>query len=362
MNRPSRPFVGVLLAAGTLLLLACERPPMEATQGDFRGLGVEQVRNPRLAQRTLDANVSPDPMPAVEAAGQPASAVYQNVPLLGHQDVADFNRLMGAIYQWVSPQQGCTYCHEGGFANDDAYTKIVSRRMIQMTQRINAEWKDHVGDTGVTCYTCHRGQNVPARVWSHGEDPGRPFLGAQAGQNAPAYEVGLTSLPGDPFTAFLSGESADIRIQSQTVLPAGSERNIKDAEWTYGLMVHLSEALGVNCTHCHNSRAFSPWEQSSPARVKAWHAIRMVREINDEYMESIADVLPPHRLGPAGDVLKVNCATCHQGLPKPLQGVSLLQHYPGLARELARADDGATDVDDPLPGDPEVGEEVSGGS
>jgi photosynthetic reaction center cytochrome c subunit len=37
--------------------------------------------------------------------------------------------------------------------------------MLQMTQYINSEWKTHVADTGVTCYTCHRGQPVPSALW-----------------------------------------------------------------------------------------------------------------------------------------------------------------------------------------------------
>ena len=37
------------------------------------------------------------------------------------------------------------------------YTKAVARRMIQMTRNINSEWTEHVGNTGVTCYTCHVG-------------------------------------------------------------------------------------------------------------------------------------------------------------------------------------------------------------
>ena len=37
--------------------------------------------------------------------------------------------------------------------------------MIQMTQHINADWKTHVAETGVTCYTCHRGNTVPAEIW-----------------------------------------------------------------------------------------------------------------------------------------------------------------------------------------------------
>jgi photosynthetic reaction center cytochrome c subunit len=43
-------------------------------------------------------------------------------------------------------------------------------------------------------------------------------------------------------------------------------------------------------------------------------------------------VFPDNRLGPTGDVAKINCTTCHQGQPKPLNGVSMLPNHPELAR------------------------------
>ena len=97
-------------------------------------------------------------------------------------------------------------------------------------------------------------------------------------------------------------------------------------------MMHFSDSLGVNCTHCHNTRAFYDWEQSSPARVRAWHGIRMVREMNTKYVNQTTDWLPDHRKGPMGDPLKVNCATCHQGAYKPMLGANMVKDYPNLAR------------------------------
>jgi hypothetical protein len=76
---------------------------------------------------------------------------------------------------------------------------------------------------------------------------------------------------------------------------------------------------------CHNSRAFNDWDQSPPQRVTAWHGIRMAREINQTYMTGLAPVFPDNRKGPEGDVLKVSCATCHNGVQKPLYGVSMLR-------------------------------------
>jgi photosynthetic reaction center cytochrome c subunit len=58
----------------------------------------------------------------------------------------------------------------------------------------------------------------------------------------------------------------------------------------------------------------------------------MAREINTAYIEPLTPVFPAGRLGPTGDVAKVNCATCHQGAYKPLYGVSMLRDYPQLGR------------------------------
>jgi photosynthetic reaction center cytochrome c subunit len=43
-------------------------------------------------------------------------------------------------------------------------------------------------------------------------------------------------------------------------------------------------------------------------------------------------VFPQERLGPLGDVAKINCATCHQGAYKPLYGASMLKDYAEYGR------------------------------
>jgi photosynthetic reaction center cytochrome c subunit len=119
-------------------------------------------------------------------------------------------------------------------------------------------------------------------------------------------------------------------VAGNTALPTGNKHSINETESTYALMMHFSKSLGVNCTYCHNSRNFSSWEESPPQRAKAWYAIRMAKDINNNYMEPIKGLFPPHRLGPTGDVAKANCGTCHQGAYKPLYGVSMLSDYPFL--------------------------------
>lgn len=324
-------IVGAALGAA-LVFGTFERPPVTTVQNGYRGTGMEQVFNPRTYADLQQANVVPPPQDPVEP-GPPSSEVYENVQVLGHVGSDEFVRLMTAITEWVSPAQGCNYCHsEESLAVDSVYTKVVARRMIEMTQHINSAWASHVGTTGVTCYTCHRGNPVPASVWFL--DSGAKYAGGFAadpqGQNRPAPLAGLTSLPADPLLPLLKSD-APIRVVSTSALPAGPGPSIKQAEKTYGLMMHLSDALGVNCTFCHNSQAFTSWQTSTPQRVTAWHGIQMVRDLNATYLEPLTATFPANRLGKLGDVAKINCGTCHQGVNKPLFGQSMVGDYPELA-------------------------------
>jgi photosynthetic reaction center cytochrome c subunit len=58
----------------------------------------------------------------------------------------------------------------------------------------------------------------------------------------------------------------------------------------------------------------------------------MARELNTTYIEPLTSQFPPHRLGPTGDVAKVNCATCHQGANKPLLGQKMIDDYVAALR------------------------------
>ncbi len=323
------------LAVGVLTLLAgCERPPIDAVQRGFRGTAMDQIYNPRTVESQAAINTLPADTPPVPAAGPTAGQVFQNVKVLNDLSVGEFSRLMVSMTAWVAPQQGCTYCHEGAnLASDGLYTKVVARRMLQMTQHINADWKSHVADTGVTCYTCHRGQPVPANIWTMAPEQKQAMLAAgnKAGQNTPSPSVGMTSLPYDPFTPFLS-QGNNIRVVGGTPLQNGNRTSIKQTEWTYGLMMHMSQSLGVNCTYCHNTRSFADWETSTPQRGVAWYGIRMARDLNSQYLDPLGPVFPATRLGAAGDAPKLNCATCHQGAYKPLYGQSMLPNHPELAK------------------------------
>lgn len=323
----------LLLLGGLLLLAGCERPSPDSIQRGYRGTGMLQVYNPRLVEAINAKNLLPEAIPAADANGPRASQAFQNVKVLGDVSVAEFTRLMTAMTAWVSPVEGCAYCHDlQNFADDKMYTKVVSRRMLEMTRHINSDWTTHVAATGVTCFTCHRGQPVPSNIWFK-EPPqanGSNFIGDNAGQNTASMTVALMATPTDPFTPFLL-ESKNIRVYSTTALPDRTNRSsLKQTEYTYSLMTHMSSALNVNCTYCHNTRSFGDWADNPPQRAVAWHGIRLARDLNVAYLEPLRTAFPANRLGPTGDSPKVNCATCHQGVYKPLHGTPFIKDYPEL--------------------------------
>jgi photosynthetic reaction center cytochrome c subunit len=330
-------------AAAMTAISGCERPPVETLQGGYRGLAMEQVINPRLDAKKAALNQVPPAIPAAPAGGPPASSVYKNIQVLTDLNVAQFTRVMLAITQWVAPpDQSCNYCHTSDMASDARYTKVVARRMLEMVRHVNADWKTHVADTGVTCYTCHRGNAVPQNVWF--TDPGRSaesgLIAGNAGKNKPAPAIGLTALPYDPFTRFLL-QDANIRVISNDALPDGNRSSIKQTDSTYALMISISQSLGVNCDFCHNTRSFAVWDASTPKRTTAWYGIRLVRDLNNQYLVPLTSHFPPERLGLLGDVAKINCATCHQGLFKPLYGESMAKDYPELVGHPSTSDAGS---------------------
>jgi photosynthetic reaction center cytochrome c subunit len=339
-NSLVRLSAAVMTAGVALLLAGCERPPMDSTQSGYRGTAMGAVVNPRIQGPLAEAQVLPAAVPAIPSAegGPLAKDVFKNVTVLGDVPVGEFTRTMLAITAWVSPKEGCTYCHKEGedLAADTLYTKVVSRRMLEMTRHINSGWKDHVADTGVTCYTCHRGQPVPDQVW-FSQEPPRRAGGASArsdGHNHPSPVTGLTAIDNNVLVRYLL-QDTPIRAGGTTALPAGNTATIQQTENTFGLMIHMSQALGVNCTHCHNTRSLAEWAESPPARTTAFHGIRMSRELNNSYLLPLTPTFPANRLGPTGDVAKVSCATCHQGLAKPLNGAPLLKDHGVLAGAVA---------------------------
>ncbi|MCA3014551.1 MAG: photosynthetic reaction center cytochrome c subunit [Myxococcaceae bacterium] len=343
---------GTLLVVALGMGVAATFKKVEAFQQGYPGVGMELLESDKALTAKVKANVVPPPLPPAAPGGQLAVDAYKNVQVLGHLTSGEMTRLMTAMTTWVAPEQGCAYCHapkkdangnpekdEDGYViadpnnmySDELYTKRVARRMLQMTMHINQDWQAHVKGTGVTCYTCHRGNPVPATIWFDTDAPRNDdFGGNNDYQNVPSGRVATASLPHNGYEVFLKG-NANIRVISEESKPNTNRSSIKQTEWTYGLMMHMSNSLGVNCTYCHNTRSMAEWSTSPPQRTTAWYGIRMVRGLNNEYLIPLTDQFPDYRKGPHGDAPKLNCATCHNQAYKPLLGVSMLKDYVVLA-------------------------------
>jgi photosynthetic reaction center cytochrome c subunit len=282
--------------------------PKKIAQHGFAGVGMETNYDPDDVAKTAAYNQAPKPLPAAPP-GPPGQ--YKNVQVLTNISAAEFGRTMTAMSSWVAGGAGnCAYCHNtANFAADSnkgqpIYTKLVSRMMLRMTRRINSDYTQHVAGTGVTCYTCHRGQPLPNGLWFYSNENQilRHYL-----------------------------DRDDIRVQTHTIEPNNGNRTaIRQTYNTYALMVTQSNALGVNCTYCHNSRAWTSWEQSTPKRVVAYYGAAMLRDMNMNYLNPLQPVYPRSRLGEHGDAPKAQCITCHNGVYKPLYGAKMVKDYPAL--------------------------------
>lgn len=299
-------------------LAACESGSKETVQVGYRGLAQELNYDKSQLKEIAAANVAPKPLPLASEPSPPAR--WQNVQVLTDVSANEMSRTMIAMTNWVSPKEGCNYCHNpANFGSDEKYTKVTARRMLEMTRYINAEYKPHVQGTGVTCYSCHRGNNVPQKGLWHFTDENqwqRAYLDRQ-----------------------------DVRVQSISVKPTPvNHSSIKQTENTYALMMDISSALGVNCTSCHNSRAWASWQNAPPARITSLYGFRMVRDVNSAYIASLNTTLPAKRLGVHGDAPKFSCATCHQGAYKPVLGAQMVKDYPALWGASSWARGGAADT------------------
>lgn len=310
-----------LLAAGGLLFAAgCELPPVDAVQTGFRGVGMEHIKNPRTLQDSIQAIAARAPTlsGAAPADMEPApEGTWENVQVLGHLSEAEFNRFMLNMTVWVAQGtgQGCNYCHvveadgQVNFVSDDIYTKRVSRDMISMTQDLNVNWANHVGEFGVNCWTCHQGQANPTNYWYFAEEGPRDIS---------RYFVNERNRQIERY--YLDEEG--MRVISDEILSGDTDNPIStnDTRHAYWIMLQMSEALGVNCTYCHTSARFSDWEESPPTRLQALRGVRMVRAMNTGYFLPLQPDWPAEQLGPLGDGPKLQCSTCHIGAYKPQFG------------------------------------------
>lgn len=310
MNRGLRHVTMALAPVALLALGACGDGATDTVQNGYRGTAMEQnYDHGDLKAKFAQVKIPQSPPPAGES--PPGPLPWKNVQVLNDISVAEFNRTMIAMSTWVAGTGNCAYCHNVAAFQDDTlpngkplYTKLVARRMLQMTRQINGQYTQHVKNTGVTCYTCHMGKPLPNGLW---------FYSSQT----------------DYLRHYLDRDGA--RVITQAVEPGNANRSsVKQAEWTYALMISQSRSLGVNCTYCHNTRQFASWREAPPQRVTAYHGILMLRDVNQNYLAPLQPVYPAVRLGPMGDAPKAQCVTCHNGAYKPLYGAQMAKDFPAL--------------------------------
>ncbi len=237
----------------------------------------------------LPSNRAPPPLPAVPAGGPSATEAFKNVKVMTDVSAAEFMRTHQAITAWVSPKEGCAFCHAGtDYASDAMPTKAAARVMLEMTRHLNTDWAGHVAGAGVTCYTCHRGQPVPAQIWfPDAPKPHRPMIGHQDNWQESADTV-RKFFPDDGFAEYYLDDQPVV-VQSSTVEPSHTIGSWPEATRVYEMMMQMSDGIGVNCGYCHNSRAFADWSQSSPYRWIGYDALRLVRDLNRHFLLQTGD-------------------------------------------------------------------------
>lgn len=78
-------------------------------------------------------------------------------------------------------------------------------------------------------------------------------------------------------------------------------------------MQAIASALGVNCEYCHSARGSG---QPEPKKEIARQMIAMTRELNAR--------IEAATMKPAGEAVRVDCVTCHRGVPVPWPLADLL--------------------------------------
>ena len=292
-----------------------------------------------------DYNRVPPALPPAETGGPAATAVYQNVQVLTDISAAEFMRLQTAITQWVSPKEGCAFCHTGtDYASDAVPAKLAARVMLRMTRHLNSDWSSHVAAAGVTCYSCHRGQPVPAEIWFPSPPVlQRPFVALQDDWRESADTV-RKFFPDAGYAQYFLGDEP-IAVQSSTVGLSNTVASQVEVKRIYEMMMTLSDGIGANCGYCHNSRNWADWSESTPYRWIGYYALRMMRDLNRNYLLPIAalapqtrtlegetrlPVVPPRETGAQLGNGLVLCGTCHMGSTKPMGGANMVHDYPGL--------------------------------
>ena len=290
-------------------------------------------------------NLRAPPIAPTAADARPAVQAFRNVKVLTDVNAGDFMRLQAAMTAWVSPRQGCGFCHEGtNWASDANPHKAAARTMLAMTRHINADWRSHVGAAGVTCFSCHQGQPVPAQIWFQSPPRPQPKVSEAGDDWNEAARTVRGFFPNQGYEEYLL-QATPAHGQALTALPAGTTPSFTEVKRLYEAMMQMSDGMGVNCGYCHHSRNFADWSQSPSMRWTGESGIVMTRDLNRLYLLQLAGEDPitrwppdhplrvstPDRMhGPQIGNGLADCATCHHGAPRPHDPAAPASGFPGL--------------------------------
>lgn len=235
----------------------------------------------------------------------------QNVKVLTGMTTTEVWNFM-TIYMAGGLQVDCTYCHninnfgaDGPEIGDDevAARKDNARLHLEMVADLNKNWITQLSEVEgkqpsgaqIICATCHNGQPQPV-----------------------AWADELHALPNDyrlPLRDANGNVGTPADIDAALLVTGRDDIYSLDAvQYNQHTMYHMSESLGVGCTHCHNSRYFPSWEQ--PAKYYALTMLQMNQHILGNYADSMNNQEP-------------SCVLCHQNQVRP----------PGAVREASALPD-----------------------
>ncbi|MBN2907726.1 MAG: photosynthetic reaction center cytochrome c subunit [Rhodobacteraceae bacterium] len=261
-----------------------------------------------------------------------AKDVYEGVVAFGDMDQANFDRLQEAMSAWVGTD---VVLYNNGEVSETALA--ITKNCVEMTQYLNDDWDTHnlaSEGKGVNCYTCHRGEPTPPGSWKKAGAVNSAAAGWAAVQNRVMVgntytQSQYTSLPVDAVEKYLlDGESIKVHSLEARVDQQPGDPTWQNAERTFSLMNHQSNALNVGCVYCHNTRAFYDPTQVTPQWSITTLAQQMSIDVNQTFFEPRSEIL-------GYESAKMNCMTCHMGVISPLNGANMVAEWPELAAAAA---------------------------
>ena len=103
-------FSAWIFAIGIFIWYGWAEPESMQTGPRGAGMSVPSLAGLEKPDTSLDDYYTEEPYPPEE--DEPlAKEVYKNVQLLGDLTEGNFTRLMLAMPEWVSPEEGCAYCN-----------------------------------------------------------------------------------------------------------------------------------------------------------------------------------------------------------------------------------------------------------